>query len=241
MTELGLSRRLRLSQLVVFNRVIETGSIVRTANDLGLTQPAVTKVIQELETSFDGALLTRSNRGVSPTELGLMLSRRVKSVLGELRHMTDELNEFRLGTAGRVIVGTLISACAYLLPAAITRLKQRAPGILVTVKEAPTTTLFPALATGDLDIVVGRLPEVELAISSAFPLKHEALFEDTLTLVMGADQPLDREVQSLKDLAHLPWVLPSPESPLRHRVEKLFPGDGGDSPCPRMSWSRSPS
>jgi DNA-binding transcriptional LysR family regulator len=94
MTELGLSRRLRLSQLFIFDRVVETGSIMRTANDLSMTQPAVTKIIQELESSFDGALFARSNRGVVPTELGRLLSRRVKSLLGELRYMTEELNEF---------------------------------------------------------------------------------------------------------------------------------------------------
>jgi DNA-binding transcriptional LysR family regulator len=221
-TELGLSRRIRLSQLVIFDRVVQTGSIMRTAHDMSMTQPAVTKVIHELETSFDGELFSRSNRGVVPTELGLMLSRRVKSLLGELRYMTEELNEFRQGTAGRVIVGTLISASAYLLPAAITLLKQRAPGISVTVREAPTTTLFPALATGELDIVVGRLPEIELPIANAFPLSHYSLFEDSLSVVMGARHKLDLEAGSLKDLAALPWILPSSESPLRSSVERMF-------------------
>src|SRR5262245_2174334 len=129
-TELGLSRRLRISQLIIFDRVFDTGSIMRTANDLSMTQPAVTKVIQELESSFDGALFARSNRGVTPTELGHVLSRRVKSLLGELRYMTDELNEFRHGTAGHVIVGTLVSASAYLLPRSIALLKRHAPKVV---------------------------------------------------------------------------------------------------------------
>jgi DNA-binding transcriptional LysR family regulator len=151
-----------------------------------------------------------------------MLSRRVKSLLGELRSMTEELNEFRLGTAGRVIIGTLISASAYLLPAAITLLKQRAPRIVVTVREGPTATLFPALATGDLDIVVGRLPEIELPIANAFPLTHVSLFEDMLSVVMGVKHTLDGRAVSLRDLASLPWILPSTESPLRVSVERMF-------------------
>ena len=64
-------------------------------------------------------------------------------------------------------------------------LKARTPNVLVTVREGTTAHLFPALATGDLDIVVGRLPERELPIASAFPLTHEALFDESMCVVVG--------------------------------------------------------
>ena len=107
LSQIGLSRNLKLSQLLIFDRVIETGSILRSANDLGLTQPAVTKVIQELESSLGGVLFERSNRGVVPTDLGRVVGRRVKSLLAEFRHMTDELDHFRFGTAGHVILSLI--------------------------------------------------------------------------------------------------------------------------------------
>jgi DNA-binding transcriptional LysR family regulator len=223
LSQIGLSRNLKLSQLLTFDRVIETGSILRAANDLGLTQPAVTKVIQELESSLGGVLFERSNRGVVPTDLGRVVGRRVKSLLAEFRHMTDELDHFRFGTAGHVIVGTLISASAHLLPMAITRLKARSPDVLVTVREGPTAQLFPALATGELDIVVGRLPEVELPIADAFPLTHHALFDDALTIVVGSAHAFAGEsIRSLRDLANAPWILPTMDSPLRLSVERMF-------------------
>ncbi|WP_321930960.1 LysR substrate-binding domain-containing protein [Paraburkholderia guartelaensis] len=223
LSQIGLSRNLKLSQLLIFDRVIETGSILRAANDMGLTQPAVTKVIQELESSLDGALFARSNRGVVPTDLGRVISRRVKSLLAEFRHMTEELDQFRFGTAGHVVVGTLISASAHLLPMAITRLKARAPEVLVTVREGPTAQLFPSLATGELDIVVGRLPEVELPLYDAFPLTHHALFAESLSVVAGSRHQFGPvPVRSLHDLATAPWILPTAESPLRHVVERMF-------------------
>ena len=223
LSQIGLSRNLKLSQLLIFDRVLETGSILRAANDLGLTQPAVTKVIQELESSLGGVLFERSNRGVFPTDLGRMVARRVKSLLAEFRHMTEELDHFRFGTAGHVIVGTLISASAHLLPMAITRLKARSPGVLVTVREGPTAQLFPALATGELDIVVGRLPEVELPIADAFPLTHHALFEDAMKIVVGRAHAFAHEsIGSLGELANAPWILPTMESPLRLSVERMF-------------------
>jgi DNA-binding transcriptional LysR family regulator len=190
LSQIGLSRNLKLSQLLVFDRVMETGSIQRAANDIGLTQPAVTKVIQELESSLEGALFERSNRGVVPTDLGRVVGRRIKSLLAEFRHMSEELDHFRFGTAGHVVVGTLIAASAHLLPIAITRMKMRAPEVLITIREGPTAQLFPSLATGELDIVVGRLPEVELPISDAFPLKHHALFDDSLAVVVGSRHAL---------------------------------------------------
>jgi DNA-binding transcriptional LysR family regulator len=227
LSQIGLSRNLKLSQLLIFDRVIETGSILRAANDLGLTQPAVTKVIQELEASLDGTLFARSSRGVAPTDLGRVVARRVKSLLAEFRHMSEELDHFRFGTAGHVVVGTLISASAHLLPAAITLLKARAPEVLVTVREGPTAQLFPALATGELDIVVGRLPEVELPISDAFPLTHHPLFDDSLAVVVGSGHDFARaSVESLRDLVDAPWILPTSESPLRLSVERMFRNAG---------------
>jgi DNA-binding transcriptional LysR family regulator len=227
LSEISLIRRLKLNQLMIFERVLETRSVVRAANEMRLTQPAVTKVIHELESCFDGALFSRSNRGVVPTELGLLLGRRVKSLMAELRYMTDELNDFRLGTSGHVIVGTLISASARLLPRAIAMLKARTPHVLVTVREGTTAHLFPALATGDLDIVVGRLPERELPIASAFPLTHEALFDESMCAVVGNGYgPVPDPAPSLRELVDAPWILPTPDSPSRLAAEHLFRAAG---------------
>nr|WP_324291693.1 LysR family transcriptional regulator [Cupriavidus sp. D39] len=213
--------------MLVFERVIETGSILHAAHDMGLTQPAVTKIIQELEAGVDGALFARSNRGVVPTELGLVLARRVKSLLAEFRYMTEELDRFRFGTAGRIVVGTMIAASAHLLPSTIARFKERAPNVTVTVQEGPTALLFPALATGEIDIVVGRLPEIELPISEAFPLTHQALFEDVLEVVVGSSNEVVRQsVTSLHELDRHPWILPTQDSPLRFSVERMFRNAG---------------
>lgn len=225
-SQLSLGRKLKFHQLMVFDRVMETGSLQRAANEMALTQPAVTKVIHELEACFDGLLFERSNRGVKPTELGWVLGRRVKSLMAELRHMTDEVNAFNEGTSGHVIVGTLIVASAQLLPRTLASLKARAPDVLVTIREATTAQLFPALASGDLDIVVGRLPEQSLPLAHAFPLNHEVLFEESLCVVGGVRHwtqrggaPRNVDLPALMDA---PWILPVPESPSRLAAESLF-------------------
>jgi DNA-binding transcriptional LysR family regulator len=136
--------RLKLRPLLVFDRVLRCQSIARAARELNLTQPAVTKAIRELEVQLDTELFRRSNnRGVSPTEYGLLLGERVKSVIAELRYLTDELNTFKGGISGHVVVGTQISASSSLLPRAILQLKAQAPRLLITVREGPQDYLFP--------------------------------------------------------------------------------------------------
>ena len=222
-TALNLGRKLKFHQLQVFDRVLETGSLVRAANETGLTQPAVSKIVHELEACFEGPLFVRSNRGMQPTELGELLGHRVKSLMAELRYLTDEVNAFSAGTSGHVIVGTLISASADLLPRTIAMLKSRTPGVLVTVREATTAQLFPALASGDLDIVVGRLPERTLPVANAYALTHEILFNESLSVVGGTRHWTQApERVPLAQLREGAWILPVRESPSRLAAERLF-------------------
>ncbi|WP_394779867.1 LysR substrate-binding domain-containing protein [Undibacterium sp.] len=216
-------RRLKLKPLLIFDRVLASSSIARAAKELNLTQPAVTKAIQELETDLGVELFERTNRGVVPTFYGTLLGGHVKSVIAELRHLTDELNSFRTGESGHVIIGTLISASARLLPIAIAKLKQDRPGVLITVREGPTDRLFPALATGELDLVVGRLPEADLPLARMFSFAHTVLYEEALCAAVWNEHPLTLKKKiPLRELLDWPWLLPVTESPARLTAEKLF-------------------
>ncbi|MGB8416940.1 LysR family transcriptional regulator [Paraburkholderia sp.] len=232
-SQLSLSRKLRFYQFMVFERALDTGSLQRAANELALTQPAISKIIHELEQYFGGALLERSSRGVQPTELGALLGRRVKSMLADFQHMTDEVNAFKGGTSGHVVVGTSVSASAKLLPFALIALKARVPDVLVTIREDHIERLFSALAAGEIDIAMGRLPAQSL--SNAFALRHEVLFDETLCLVGGARHWADRvNAGSRIDpsaLTGVSWILPVPESPSRVAVDNYIRRSG--QPIPR--------
>jgi len=156
-----------------------------------------------------------------------MLGRRVKSLIAETRYMTEEVNAFRTGAAGHVIVGTLISASARLLPRAISKLRQMTPGVFITVKEGTTAQMFPALATGDLDVVVGRLPERELPLANAFPLSHEVLFQESFAVVVGLTHPKAKQPNlKLADLIHEEWIFPLNESYTHNAAERMFYSEG---------------
>ena len=109
-----------------------------------------------------------------------------------------------------MVVGTLIAASAKLLPEAIARLMTEHPGIQVTVREGPSAQLLPALATGDVDIVVGRLPGADMASISGVAVDH-LLYREDLCLVAGASHPLAGAARvSLAELADHIWILPAP-------------------------------
>ena len=205
----ALSHKLKLHQLQIFERVLARRSLSRAASEMHLTQPTVTKAIHDLEAFFGATLFERSNRGVTPTELALVLGRRVHAMMAEIRYMADDIDAVLGGASGHVVVGTLIAASAKLLPEAIARLMTEHPGIQVTVREGPSAQLLPALATGDVDIVVGRLPGADMASISGVAVDHHKLYREDLCLVAGASHPLAGAARvSLAELADHIWILP---------------------------------
>lgn len=225
-SRLSLARRLRLQQLAVFEKVVEAGSILAASNELAMTQPAVSKSIQELEAQLGGALFVRGKRGVALTEFGRLFEHHAKTLLAELRYLAEALNAAQSGTAGHVIVGTLISASATLLPDAIQRLRLVAPDVVVTVRVGTNAMLFPALARGEIDVVVGVLPtDVASGLGEAerSRLQHVRLHQEGLCIVAGRDHPLARRRKlQLAELHGLEWIVPTPESVAYPAVRAFF-------------------
>lgn len=226
-SRLSLARRLRLQQLMVFEKVVETGSILAASRELALTQPAVSKSIHELELQLNGLLFVRSKRGVVLTEFGRLFERHTKTVLAELRFMAQDLNDWQTGSSGHVVVGTLISASATLLPEAIKQLKEAVPDVVITVRVGPNSTLFPALARGELDVVVGVLPDGASNLLrdeiERTRLTHVPLYEEAMRVVVGKDHVLARRRKlRLADLHELEWIVPTQESVAYPSVRSYF-------------------
>jgi DNA-binding transcriptional LysR family regulator len=218
-----LLNRLKLKPLLIFSKVLQYQSIVHAAGELNLTQSTTTKAIQELEAQLGVELFERTNRGMRPTECALLLGERVKGVLAELRYLTDEIAIYTGGGSGHVIVGTLLSASAKLLPEAILSLKQEAPNILVTVQVGTTAQLFQALAIGEIDMVVGRLPDEDSSLNRQFTLKHEVLYDEQLKIMVGSQHPLLAQATvDYTALREYPWILPPTGSALRQVITQFF-------------------
>lgn len=241
-SRLSLARSLKLSQLVVFEAVVQAGSILAASRELALTQPAVSKSLHELERFLDQALFVRSKKGVVLTEFGRLFERHARTMLLELRCLSDGLNAWQMGVSGHVVVGTLITASAALVPEAIHRLREVAPDVEVEVRVGTNTTLFPALARGDLDVVVGYLPQDNEPLPGAVPsdrLQHHKLYDEALCVVVDRGHPLAaQQGLSLRELHDQEWILPTPDSVAYAAACAMFDSEGLPLPA-RVVYSVS--
>jgi DNA-binding transcriptional LysR family regulator len=211
--------RLRVRHLELISAVYDHGSILKASQQLNLTQPAVTKSLQDIEEILGLQLFVRSNRGLQSTHYGEIFVRHAKGVLARLRHSAEELQNLVQGVGGHVTVGTLLTASAELLPQAILELKRERPTVVVTVLDGTYDVLLPRLRMGDLDLVVGRLPDEPLDGALIAEEFHSA----PSVLVVRREHPLAGQSQlSLGDLVDQPWLFPVPESYLRRQLARAF-------------------
>jgi DNA-binding transcriptional LysR family regulator len=219
-------RKLSLRSLRVFDQVAEHGSTIKAAEVLNLSQSAVTKAIQNLESVLGVQLFVRTNYGMNPTEYAGILRRRVQLVLADFNDLAEETNSFLNGDSGQVAVGALISSVLRLVPLGISLLEKIAPRINVSLLEGTVEQLFPLLLSGRLSVVVGRVSYTSFSDYSWMqhgPIRSEVLLDEVLCLVVGRQHPLTTEsTVNLKQLSAYRWVLPSPPSPTRRLVERMF-------------------
>ncbi len=215
-------RELKFKQLLVFERTVALGSTYKAAQALHMSQPNVFKIIVQLETLLGVVLFERHSKGLVPTVFAEHLLDPVKVILSDARAMGEELAGLRSGERGRVVVGTLISASARLLPESIALLKARHPFVDIVVREATNDLLYPMLSVGELDVIVGRLPD-----NRAAGVDYHELYEEQLLIVTRAEHPLaQRTPLDLHALVSYPWIVPTLESPVRKRVDDFFERNG---------------
>lgn len=144
-----------------FLAVAKAGSISAGAAALAMSQPAVTKAIQRLEDELGVALFERRPRGIALTRFGEALLRHGKLIETEWSFARAEIGAFRAGHAGRLRIGGGPFFGAALLPPAIAALTARFPQLRVDLRIGVNTNMLPRLLDGDVDVLVGRLPEPE--------------------------------------------------------------------------------
>ena len=171
-----IERRVSMVQLRALVAVEHCSSYAAAADQIGLSQPAVYRAVQELQDALGAELLVRAGRAVRPTDLASRFVRFVRLMLAELRTGLDEIAAGKHG-GGRISIGTLPMARTVFLPDLLARFAQEHPGASVEVREAPYDELLIALRHGDIDLMIGgamRHP------APANDVEQEALFDDEL-------------------------------------------------------------
>lgn len=218
--------RLKPRQLLLLVTIDELGNIHRAAEELGMTQPAASKLLKELESALEVSLFDRMPRGMRPTWYGEIMIRHAKMTLANLATAHDEITALKAGLSGQVAVGCIMPAGISLLPLTVARLKSHYPLLQMRVELDSSDALLTQLTDSKLDIAVARL--FEHHDKSAFDF--EPLAEEAICVVAKRGHPLTRKRKlKLADMTALSWILPTGRV-IRHRFDMVFRGLGIDPP-----------
>ncbi|KRC80571.1 LysR family transcriptional regulator [Achromobacter sp. Root83] len=224
--------KLRHLQLVV--ALDEFRHLGRTAEFLAVSQPAVSRMLSELESMLGFTLFDRSVRGTEPTGAGESVVRFARGVLAQYERTRDEIDAAASGAAGKTRVGSMAVAMPVLLARAVQALKARSARATVQIEEGDLTHLLPKLRLGELDLFVGRLEPGYAAPD----LSTEALFEEPMVVVAHPASPVaGMAAPDWADLAGLPCVMPPPWASLRVKLEQQFHRHGQQPSADLMETS----
>jgi DNA-binding transcriptional LysR family regulator len=217
---------MRLNQLRDFIAVVEAGSLRAAAAKIGVSQPAITKSIRQLENELHAQLLQRNARGASITRAGKAFLARARVIQGELRKAEDDLQALRGGEQGSVAFGVAPAACMLLVPEALQYFRRSQPAADVRVVEGASSALILLVRDETLDFCVGQTPSARLDGA----LQFKPLFRPPLAVVARRGHPL-RGAKSLRELAGASWLMFYPRGS-GAMLEKMFAAAGLPLPRP---------
>ncbi len=207
---------MELRQLRYLVRVIELGSISRTALDLGLVQSALSQQISRLEGEMATRLLQRSPQGVTPTEAGLAFFHEAQLVLRHAEQAVRAAQQSRL--TGSVSVGMAPTTAAVLGLPLLRAMRERYPDVRLHLVESLSGHLTAQLNARQLDLAV-LFNTGEGRRWSVMPLLEEKLF---LIQSRSASAPRASARVTMAELAGVPLILPTGGHGLRSTLDSAF-------------------
>ena len=198
----------------------EHRSITAAATELGLTQPAASRALRDIEQLLRVHLFDRDRaKGMSATGAGELVLARARAMLADYRSLASELDAYRAGTGGRLRLGIIPFVSGPLIEILMAELIGERHRMSVTVTEAPTTTLLEELRLQNLDAVIGRCSTAPLPPG----LVQEPLIRQDGCLLLHPQNPLLRKERiRLADLSAFAWLLPPEGTPTRAAINAVF-------------------
>ena len=211
---------MRLNQIRDLLAVVETGSLRAAARRIGLSQPAISKSVAQLERELQAQLLLRTARGIVLTPAGRAFVARGRVIDTELRKAHDDLSALRGRREGVVAFGIGPAVTVPLIPDAMARFRARWPRAHVRIREGMRTALLPLVRDETLDFTVSE----NVAAGGEAGLQFKSLVQPELVVIGRRGHPLSH-ARSLQELAVADWLIfNSPGS--RGALERTFEASG---------------
>lgn len=207
--------------------MVELGSVSRAAADLFIAQSALSQQLASLEGELGMQLLSRSVRGVLPTEAGRVFYRHAQVVLRQMEHLRTEVLDSGDNPCGSVSIGVPTSAAIILAGPLIAAVRGRYPGIQLRVIEGMSGHLEEHIINGrvDLGLMFDRMPGSDQGgtpdLEESKYLRYRPLLVENLTLIARRDQ-IQKSAVTLAEAASHELILPSPANITRRIADEAF-------------------
>lgn len=207
---------MELRQLKYFVCIVESGSLSRASKSLHVAQPALSGQVARLESELGVRLLTRTVRGVTPTEAGTAVFAHAKAVLKQLEETRAIAIQADSGLSGAVALGLPWTVASLIGLDLLRRVRAELPAVCMVITEGPSSVLSGLLAQGKLDLAV------LFDSNNSNGLELQPMVEEPLLLVgpPGTLQELRR--CTLEGSAGLPFMMLSRPNGIRERVESAW-------------------
>jgi DNA-binding transcriptional LysR family regulator len=201
--------------LKTFLAVRRHGNLTRAAEDLFVTQSAVSRRIERLEKSLGLPLFERLGKTLHPTEAGVALSREAASLLGSVDRMAETVRAHRDGDAGRVRIGASTTPGLYVLPGVLRRFQARFPNVEVSYAIENSLRIEEKLVRNDLDVALVGAHLTHAALSV------RVWVQDEIAFYAAADHPLAQgRALDPRELERHTCIAREAGSATRRQVEK---------------------
>jgi molybdate transport repressor ModE-like protein len=211
--------RLRTRQLLLVAHIGREGHLGRAASSMGISQPAATRLLQEMEDTLGSVLFVRGARGMQPTAGGEVLLRYARQLLNDFGAARRELAALAAGLHGTLRVGSVPSALPPLLAPVLAQFKARHARVAVFIEVATSDVMLIQLGRGEVDLMLGRLLE------GHHDDEHEAVpvLDEPQVVVARQDHPLhEAKALTMRELGRWPWVVQPPGSPQAGRFTAMM-------------------
>jgi len=210
-----LHTRLKARDLLLLLLIDKHRVLRKVAQEMNLSQPAITKALRDLEALFGGPLITRYGNGVKPTELGVALIAYASRFEKDMGRLSGTVLAIQQGHQGVLRVGVTSFTPHANLVAAIQAMREDGFSYRFSIMDGSTNELVEALLERKLDCVIGR------TIASHDELDQTVLFEQRAVVVSGNISESSKKLASLDLVIDRDWILPPVSSPMRRAFEQM--------------------
>ncbi|MBC7480097.1 MAG: LysR family transcriptional regulator [Pseudorhodobacter sp.] len=225
-----LRRGLKLSHLRLMAALADTGQLTQAATSIGISQPAASRLVTEIETIIGAVVHERTGRGIGLTPTGRALALRAQRIRLELDDAARDLAEVAAGGVGHVRIGTVTGAALDRVLPALQQERANHPSVTVEVVVAASDALCDQLLTGRLDFALGRLPQEQAQL-----LSYRVMEAEPLALIVRRGHPLLKGGLTPEAVLACDWLMPGPDSLMTRTVLARLQALGLPTPRTRVS------